>query len=192
MRSAAGLNRMNLPCASATTTPSPMLSRIDWRMLFCCRRFLSASLFWVMSRAILDTPINRPSRSRRGEIVMDTSTCVPSLRSRTVSYCCSAWPLDCRSCIQSSSSFFSGGTRREKWRPMTSWDSQPKTRCAAAFHELMMPSGVCDRMASSEDSTMAASRCVASSRLLRFLRRAASCISRSMVGARRASLSLKR
>jgi hypothetical protein len=54
------------------------------RSAVCDSRNACASRSALMSRAILDAPITWPSSSRMGEIVSETGTSVPSLRTRIV------------------------------------------------------------------------------------------------------------
>ena len=84
------------------------------------RRSASARRRSVMSRAILNAPMTRPSSSRTGETVREISTCRPPLATRTVSKCSTRSPRRSRSRIARSSSCRSGGMIRMIDRPTAS------------------------------------------------------------------------
>ncbi len=68
-----------------SSCPSIARNRSFWRL--ASRNASSVRLRSVMSRAILEAPISRPSLPRMGEMVSDTSTRRPDLARRTVSKC---------------------------------------------------------------------------------------------------------
>ena len=120
-----------------------------------------------MSRAIFEIPIIFPVSSLIDEMVKETSTSSPSFRRRTVSKCSIRSPRRSRSMMGGSSSKRSGGINIVTGCPRTSSAVYPKMRSAPLFQLMTMPSRVLPMIASSEDSTMAASRAFVPSARLR-------------------------
>ncbi len=129
----------------------------------------SASV-WIrspMSRAIFEAPMTRPSASLIGDTVSATLIGVPSLRTRTVSKCSIVSPRRRRLKTSSSSPWRSAGTIILMDRPIASGAVKPKSRSAAGFQAVMIPSRSLPTIASSDERTIAASRSDASSACLR-------------------------
>ncbi len=112
----------------------------------------------VMSRATFDAATTRPPSSRTGDMVTEMSMTRPSFETRTVSNGSTRSPRRSLSRITTSSSSRSGGMSMVIGRPTASRLECPKSRSAPAFQERMMPSRSLLTIASSDDSTMAASR----------------------------------
>ena len=80
----------------------------------------SIALLSVMSRAIVEKPVTRPTSSRVAEIVRETSSSRPSFVPRTVSTLWMCSPRWRRATKSATSAVRSGGTRTENGWPMIS------------------------------------------------------------------------
>ena len=124
----------------------------------------SSRFFSVTSRAIFEAPTIRPSESLIADTVSEMFKSRPSLVMRTVSKWSTISPRRIRESTSSSSAPRSLGMMRVMCRPTASALVQPNIRSAAGFQDVMMPSRDLLTIASSEFSTMAASRAWAISR----------------------------
>src|SRR5947199_727196 len=117
----------------------------------------------LMSRAVFEAPMTSPFAFLIGDTVREISKRVPSFRMRVISKCSIFSPWLMRARISSSSASRSGGMTIVMDRPTASAAVQPKIRSAAGFHDVMRPSSVLLTMASSDESTIAATQAALSS-----------------------------
>src|SRR5215469_16014092 len=111
-----------------------------------------------MSRAIFEAPTIVPLPSRIGAMVNETSIDSPDFFLRTVSRCSIRSPALSRFRISTSWSCSSDGMMIVIGCPRASSSVQPNIRSAERFQLLMIPSRLFEIIASSEESTTAASR----------------------------------
>ena len=147
----------------------PLVCSAKFNCASLLRSAASVCLRAVISRVTLDAPIILPPASLMGDTVTETSIRLPSFVRRTVSKCCTLSPRLMRDKIISSSPNRSGGMSRLIEPPTISTAVKPKTFSAPAFQKVTMPSRFLPMMASSEYSTIAASRSAAASVCLRTL-----------------------
>ena len=107
---------------------------------------------------MLDAPTITPLLFLMGEIVTDTSICLPSLRTRSVSKCSTLSPHAIRARMSDSSFARSLGKSIPMNLPMASADEYPNNFSAPGFQPVMVPPSVLLIMASSDDSITAARR----------------------------------
>jgi hypothetical protein len=104
-----------------------------------------------MSRATFDAPMISPAAFLMGETVSEIEIGVWFLRSRTVRKWCMASPRRIAASVCASSLSRSLGVMMVIERPMTSSAVYPNILVAAAFQDVIAPSGVLLTIASSED-----------------------------------------
>ena len=121
----------------------------------------------------------RPDASRTGEIVNEMLMRRPFLERRTVSKCSIRSPRRSLARIAVSSGSRSFGIMMVIGRPTASAALYSNSRSAPPFQEVMMPSSVLLTIASSDDSTMAASSARFSSACFRSVMSSASPATRS-------------
>src|SRR5262245_26209371 len=120
-------------------------------------RYASFSFRSVMSRVIFAAPTIAPVESRIGETEMETLIRRPSFRRRTVSKCSMRSPRRSVATIVSSSFRRSGGRSIAIGRPIASSAVEPNIRSAAAFQLTIVAFRSVLTIASSAESTIAAS-----------------------------------
>ena len=108
-----------------------------------------------MSRTVFDAPMMVPSGDLIGNMLSETSTLRPSLRTRSVSYCSIVSPQLTRRRMSCTSAVRSGGTMKSMPLPTASAAVYPNSRSAAGFQPVIVPSRDLVMMASLEDSTAA-------------------------------------
>ena len=119
----------------------------------------------VMSRAAFEAPITSPCWSRIGDTVSERLILLPLFVMRTVSKVSRRSPFRSFSRINRSSLSRSGGMIIVIDLPIASAAVYSNSRSAAPFHEAITPSSDSLMIASSEDSTIPASRALARSNL---------------------------
>ncbi len=152
---------LSAPRFHEVMTPSNVLLTIasseESTIAASCPRSSSLSRRSLMSRATFDAPMMVPLAVRTGDTVSEIGIRRPSLVRRTVSKWSTLSPLRIRASTSSSSAPRSSGIIREMCRPMASSAAYPKSLSAPRFHDVMTPSSVLLTIASSEESTIAAS-----------------------------------
>jgi hypothetical protein len=116
----------------------------------------------LMSRLIEEAPTISPRAFRTGDILSSIGISSPSFRRRMVWVWAMCSPREIRASIWRSSSCRSGGIRAKMEEPTISAAEYPKMRSAEAFQVRTVPSSFLLTMASSDDSTIAASRAAVS------------------------------
>ena len=105
------------PRESITRIRSWEVSKIRRRSSVCCRSVARVLLASVMSRATFDMPMVSPDGALIGDMLSETSTGVPSLRMRTVSFWSIRSPQPIRRMVSSTSVSRSGGTMSAMFFP---------------------------------------------------------------------------
>ena len=144
-------------------TPSRVLLTIasSEESTMAASRARSSSVFRrsAMSRAIFEAPMIVPCASLIGDTVSEMGIRWPFLVRRTVSKWSILSPRRRRASTSASSARRSSGMIRVMFWPTASAAVYPKMLSAPRFHEVITPSSVLLTIASSEESTMAASSC---------------------------------